>query len=91
MCKMGALSHSGHLEVTLFSDKLLFVLLGLITSALFLFSKTNPQLSAVSELLASLNSAELVEVSGHLLSFPVSGLYFSFSLRVLLQYSISQL
>lgn len=74
MCKMGALSHNSHLEMTLFSDKLLFILLGLINFALFWFSKINSQPSAVSELLASLNTARVVEASGYLFSILVSGL-----------------
>lgn len=66
---MGALSHDSHLEMTVFSDKLLFVLLGLITSTV-LFGKINSQPSAVSELWASLNSARAVEMSGYLFSGP---------------------
>lgn len=90
---LGALSCSGHLEMTHFSDTLLFILLGLITFALFLFSKINSQPSAISELFASLNSARAVEISGYFFSYSISALYFSllFSWSVLLQYSIFKL
>jgi len=57
------------LEITLFYGKYLFIILGLITFALLLFSKINSQPSAVSELSASLSSARAVEMSGYLFSF----------------------